>query len=205
VNNSFVVNDISTREHRRPLTWTNIPGGAMCAASIKHSSFGSNPERLKSEGLNAVDQLVGSFGRLYPTGSRILSCLAMPDPSLVPRPEVPETWAELVRMLRQRLGLSRPDFAALIGVSIETLSSWEYRGVVPNFVMQDLIVRMWQNVDLLRKELDGQLAQYVPQAQLAGLDSKSHGNSEIWKFALGTGIGVGAMALLFNAVNHPRL
>ena len=104
-----------------------------------------------------------------------------------------EKFSDLIKKTRAQLGLSRQEMANLLGVSLRTLAGWEYADVVPHPVYQEMVVRLHNNADEVRQEIEQDKANYITQAQVA--QYQNGGESKFWKSAL-VGIGIGALAVL---------
>jgi len=48
----------------------------------------------------------------------------------------------ICRTTRKRLGLTRKQFANLLCVKLGTLDSWEYKYVVPNYLIQNIVFEL---------------------------------------------------------------
>ncbi len=114
------------------------------------------------------------------------------------------SWSDLVKQTRERLDLTRPEFAALLGISMATLSNWEYMGVVPPPIYQDLVVKLYQNADEAKGMLSSDKANYIGGGNPYRNEATSRSNSDFFKGVMVGGLAVGAISLIMGMLGKKK-
>ena len=110
-------------------------------------------------------------------------------------------WSNFVKDTRQLLDLKRPEFASLLAITMPTLDSWEYLGVVPPPVYQYIIGELHNRAIEAKNRLEADKWKYVnaghPQEGLA-----NRNNSSFWKEVAKGAVAIGAILLIMEALSN---
>lgn len=74
-------------------------------------------------------------------------------------------WKTLIRDTRYKLGLTRQEFADLLGVTLSTFDSWEFQGKIPTPLTQDLVVSFYNNHKRARELIESQKKMYLSKPE----------------------------------------
>lgn len=106
-------------------------------------------------------------------------------------------WSQFLRETKQKLGITREEFAQLLGVTISSLNHWEYSDVTPPLLYQDMILQLYQNAEKIKEELAKKKGEYLSLATT----TKYKSDDDFWTGVVLGGALVGAMALLIKALS----
>lgn len=110
-------------------------------------------------------------------------------------------WSNFVKETRKLLGLSRPEFASLLGITIPTLDSWEYLGVVPPPVYQYVVGELHNNAVKARNQLDSDKWRYINAGNSQeGVANRK--NVSFWKDVAKGAVAIGAILLIASVLSN---
>jgi DNA-binding transcriptional regulator YiaG len=101
-------------------------------------------------------------------------------------------WREFINNVRNELGLTIPQFARLLGVSVETVQGWLYKRTTPIPFQQELLLQVHENLPRIKAEIE----MHKQQDQVPASNQES-----VWPYVL-AGIGtVGAVYGLYKLLD----
>lgn len=112
-------------------------------------------------------------------------------------------WGNFVKETRKFLGLKRPEFVSLLTITIPTLNSWEYLGVVPPPVYQYIIVELHKNATEAKNYLNTDKWKYI-NASTSQIGLPNRTNASFWKEVTNGSVAIGAILLIVALSNNNK-
>lgn len=110
----------------------------------------------------------------------------------------PMEWREYIKCVRGYLELTQRNFGNLIGASIDQIKDWEIGRTYPTPLHQEIILRIGENLDLVKEKLISQ--NIIPQQYDFNPDyypvNNSNNSRSVKKVVIGASVAYGVFKIL---------